>query len=99
MYNIHNENMNKGKMDFTKQFIGGKELSPAEKIQLASFADANLTKEQIHEWLEKDMRGVYVLLTEVLASPECLLALSEAYYKRYQQLKEKLANAPELNLK
>lgn len=56
------------------------------KLDSALFHDADIAKAQVREWLVKDMRGVYILIAEVLASEECVDALTEIFYGRYQKL-------------
>lgn len=60
-----------------------------ETLQYAAFKDMQLTKEQIRENLQNDIKGVAVTIIEVLQSPQCLDALADIYYARFLALKEK----------
>lgn len=66
------------------------------KIQYAVFSDQNLTKAQIKDWLARDMRGVYLLLAELLASVEAQEALAEVFWKRYRKFHDERAANPQL---
>jgi len=57
--------------------------TPGQKAQFAVFKDGSLTREQIAEWLQKDIQGIYVLLAEILGTPEVLDALVNVMYTRY----------------
>lgn len=69
------------------------------KLQYAVFNNAELKKDDIKGWLKKDVYGVYLLLSEVLASNEVLDALTEVFWKRYQDFHAQKVNEPELPLK
>lgn len=77
----------------------GQKMSAKEKLEFAVFHDADISKDQISTWLQNDIRGVYLLLSEVLASRECLDALVDVFYKRYLKFHEDKKNNPELDLK
>lgn len=63
----------------------------------------DLTREEIKADLQRDIRGVYVLLAEMLNTDEVLNAITDVFYERYVRLKAKavsdLEAAPELPLK
>lgn len=63
------------------------------KIQYSVFQDGQLSRDTIKGWLSKDIRGVYLLLSELLTSPEALDALTEVFYKRYLSFHEQKAKA------
>lgn len=56
------------------------------KVDYAVKSDASISRDQIREWLVKDMRGVYLLLSELLNSPQCVDALTDIFYARYQDM-------------
>lgn len=68
------------------------------KIDYAVFADASLSRDQIKEWLKKDIQGVYVLLSEMLYSEEVIDSLVNVFYKRYEAHHAAKAAEPELPL-
>lgn len=77
-------------------------MSVSSQIDYAVFSNANLTKDQIKGWLQADIRGVYLLLAEMLGSVEVLDALSEVFFKRYVKFHEEKKEAQkqqELDLK
>lgn len=82
-------------MSKEKDFNG----SVDSKIQYAVFQDGKLQRETIKSWLEKDVRGTYLLLSEILSSPPVLDALTEVFYKRYKDFHAQKAQAPELPIK
>lgn len=69
------------------------------KVDYAVKENANIGKEQIREWLVKDIRGVYILLAEILNSKEATDALVEVFWNRYKTMHEAKQNQTELNLK
>jgi len=50
------------------------------------FKNGQLTREQIAEWLQKDIQGIYVLLSEILGTPEILDAIVNVFYSRYTDI-------------
>lgn len=79
----------------SKDFEG----SVKSKIDYAVFANGELSKEQIAEWLSKDIKGVYYLLAEILNSKEAIDALAEVFYQRYLAFQKAKEVTPELDLK
>lgn len=75
---------------------GLKGMSAKQKMEIASVYDADLSKETLRDWMVKDIRGVHVLLSEVLGSEECISALTEVFYKRYLELQESKKAQPSL---
>lgn len=57
-----------------------------DKIDYEVFKNGSISKETIKEWLKKDIQGVYVLLSEMLYSPEVIDALVEVFYQRYLKM-------------
>lgn len=55
-----------------------------EKIDYMVMKDKTLTRDQIKEWLQKDIQGVYILLSEILRTNEVLDAMVNVFYERYQ---------------
>lgn len=75
------------------------EFSAKQKVEYAVFQDKSLNRETIKEWLKKDIYGTYLLLSEVLASQECLEALTTVFYARYEAFQKEKAIAREIPLK
>lgn len=65
-----------------------REMSVKEKVDYSVFSDAQISRDQIKDWLRKDIQGVYILLSEVLASAEVLEALTEVFWTRYVKFHE-----------
>lgn len=81
------------------QIREGFQGSVDSKVQYSVFQNAALNRETIKEWLKKDVYGTYLLLAEVLASQECLEAITEVFWKRYQEFHKAKQEQPELPLK
>lgn len=69
-----------------------------EKIDYQVFSNKNLSREQLRAWFVKDIKGVYVLLSELLDTTEAIDALTDVYYKRYKDFHEAQQNQTELPL-
>lgn len=69
-----------------------------EKIDYQVFSNQNLSREQLRAWFVKDIKGVYILLSELLNTTEAIDALTDVYYKRYKDFHEAQKNQPELPL-
>lgn len=80
-------------MPENKEFVG----SVKAKSDYAVFNNADIPKEQIKEWLVKDIKGVFILLSDLIQTPEAIDALTEVFYKRYCDL-HKSSVQQELNL-
>lgn len=65
-------------------------LTNDEKMRLSASAGKELTREQIKEWLKKDMDAIYILLAEILRDDACLDALSQVFYVRHQAYRKQL---------
>lgn len=74
-------------------------FSTSEKVDFTVFKDGTLSRETIRSWLSTDIRGVYMILAEVLAAEEVLDALTDVFYKRYKKLHEAKMAQTELPLK
>lgn len=57
-----------------------------DKIDYEVFKNGTIQKAQIAEWLKKDIEGVYVLISEMLYTPEVMEALVNVFYDRYVKL-------------
>lgn len=68
--------------------------SPEQSLQSHAFAGIEVTRDQIRNGLSRDLRSLFVVLQEVLRSTECIDALTDVYYARYQRLKETESNIP-----
>jgi len=62
------------------------------------FMGKELSRDQIAEYLKKDIQGVYVLLSEILYTPEVLNAMTEVFYQRYLRMRAADEAAPKLPL-
>lgn len=71
---------------------------PFHKVDYAIKENAELSKEQIREWLMKDMKGAYIVLAEIINSQECYDALVEVMWNRYLRMHKEKQIAPELPL-
>lgn len=68
-----------------------------QKAQYQVFKDGKITREQIGEWLQKDIQGIYVLLSEILGTPEILDVLVGVFYKRYTDIHRAPVDEPLVN--
>lgn len=82
-----------------KKMVSGSVEGIGHKVDYAVRENANLGKETIKEWLVKDIKGVYILLAEIINSKEAVDALVEVFWKRYQDMHAAKNAQPELNLK
>lgn len=57
-----------------------------DKIDFEVFKNGSIERDQIKEWLKKDIQGVYILLSEMLYSPEVIDTLTEVFYQRYLKM-------------
>lgn len=57
-----------------------------DKIDFEVFKNGSIERDQIKEWLKKDIQGVYILLSEMLYSPEVIDTLTEVFYQRYLKI-------------
>lgn len=73
-------------------------MTPGQKIEYAVKVDADISQAQIKEWLIKDIRGVHILLSEILQTEECIDALVKVFYERYSTMHKAKTENPELNL-
>lgn len=66
-----------------------------ENIDKASMFSKTITRDQIKEWLVRDIKGVYVLLAEIINTDECQEALVEVFWQRYlrQQKEQEIQSA------
>lgn len=67
--------------------------SPNQLQQQAAFAGVKLSREEIFDLVKRDMRGIHVLLSEILASDVCINALTDVFYKRHVELHSALEHA------
>lgn len=68
------------------------------KIDYALFRESELTRDQISQMLLDDIRGCYVIITEVLNSPQCMNSLTDVYWERYLRIKKEAAPVPDPEL-
>lgn len=66
------------------------------KVDYAILNDAHLTKEQVKEGLTKDIESVAVFVSNLLRTKECLDALTEAMWNRYQKYHDDRKRNPQL---
>lgn len=64
------------------------QLSPEQSLQQEAFSGREVTRDQIRDGLSRDLRGLFIVLQEVLRSSECIDALTDVYYARYKRLRE-----------
>lgn len=64
-----------------------KSSTPKQAIEEAAFNNWSMTREQIQFGLKRDIRGIYVVLAEILQSQEVLDAITNVYYERYLKIK------------
>lgn len=93
---METKNENKGTKSFGKT---AGSLSYGQAVQSTVFNDGTLTKEDIKKGLERDLKGLWVFVGEILNTPLTLDTLVDAYYARYEKLQAAKAVAPELDLK
>lgn len=68
----------------------------SQAIEYSVLTNKQIPKAQIKEWLERDIKNVYILLAEILRTQELIDAFVNVYYKRYEELhKEKETKTPE----
>ena len=72
--------------------------APGQTIQQMAFNGQEVTEEMIREWFMRDLKGVYVILAEILQTKECIDALAKIYHGRYLQMVEGMKRQPELDL-
>lgn len=58
------------------------------KVDYAILNDSNLSKEQVKDGLQKDIESVAVFVSNLLRSKECMDALTEVMWQRYQKYHE-----------
>lgn len=58
-------------------------------IQDTAFNGFDLDHNQIKEYLKRDIRGIYVLLADILNSPDVLDAMAAVMLTRYEALRAK----------
>lgn len=63
-----------------------KQASIKQVLSEGAFHGTNYSPDDIKNFLRRDIKGVYILLAEVLQSDEVIDALASVYYKRYQEL-------------
>lgn len=69
-------------------------LSPEQSLQQEAFNGRVVTRQDIRDGLSRDLRGLFITLQEVLRSSECIDALTDVYYARYQRLRESTDAVP-----
>lgn len=54
-----------------------------QTVRQSIFDGQPVSREDIRNGLQRDLRGLHVTLTDVLRSKECIDALTDVYYQRY----------------
>lgn len=65
-----------------------------QAIDQAAKNGTPISKDQMREWLRKDIVGVHVLLVEILNTQQCIDALTEVFWERLKQKQAAAAPAP-----
>lgn len=55
-----------------------------QKIQYNVLHEQNLNRDTIKEWLSRDIKGIYIILADILRQDEILEKLTDVYYDRYK---------------
>ena len=71
---------------------------PMHQADRAAMESAELSLEQVRSYLVRDIKGIYVLLADILNSDEVTDALAQAIYQRYEKHMQAKKAAPELPL-
>lgn len=66
-------------------------VSVKEVIDRSVLNDETYTREEIKVGLERDLKGVFALLSTLLQTPDAIEALTENFWQRYQALQKKKA--------
>lgn len=69
---------------------------PGHKVEYAVKENAEITKEMLAGWLKKDVQGAFITLQEILASKECMDALTEVFWTKYKRMHEAKQSQPEI---
>lgn len=70
--------------------------SVRESLDDAAFNGKNVEKDQLKSFLKQDLKGVYLVLADLLRTEEAIDALTDVFYSRYLRLKEAKEASPEL---
>lgn len=62
------------------------QASIKQELQEGAFKGTAYSKEDIRKFLVRDIKGVYIVLAEILQSDDAVNALVEVYYRRYQEM-------------
>lgn len=65
-----------------------------EKIDRSVLQDVTIERAQIAKWLERDIKSCYVLIMDILATDECMEALTEVFWQRYLEFHNRAKNEP-----
>lgn len=58
-------------------------MKDQQRLDKVVFENPDITKEQISEWLRKDITHAYVIMSELLHNKDVFEALAEVFWKRY----------------
>lgn len=79
--NTQKNGANSGSMDFQN-------MSIKQKLELAAQQEQFVDEETVRGYLERDIQGQYVLLSEILASKEIIAAIAKVIYDRYDKIRQ-----------
>lgn len=67
-----------------------------QALQFAWMKDGKVDRSMIEEFLLRDLKGIHVLLTEMLSDPEIIDAITNVIAKRYQKVFDANKAEPEI---
>lgn len=62
-----------------------KRMSPTQVLGEAEVRNTPVSRDTIREWFKRDLRGIHVLLAEILATDVAIDALVEVFYDRHMK--------------
>lgn len=68
-----------------------------QKVQRDAVDGRVPNREEIRQWIARDMKGAYVMLAEVLQSKECIEALTKVFFDRAVKYYEQQKREPEID--
>lgn len=66
-------------------------------LEKAAMQDQFATREKVREFLQKDVAGIYVLISEIMASKEIIDAITDVIYNRYLKIREEKEKQAAIN--
>lgn len=59
-----------------------------KNLEHAAITEQEVTRDQIKQWLVRDIRAVHILLAEMLNTKEITEAITEVFWQRFLRLKK-----------